>query len=99
MREMEEILGHLSARRIEQAGAAAQALVEQQPEHGLGWKALGLARQLEGRTDEALAAMKRAVDCLPGDIIARCNLGQVLLQNARLHEALAQSFWPALAMP
>lgn len=88
--EMDAIFAHFAAGRLPQAGEAACALLARLPEHGYGWKALGVVHHLLGQADAALAALQRAVVCLPDDVEARCNLGCVLQQAGGVSDAMAQ---------
>jgi predicted O-linked N-acetylglucosamine transferase (SPINDLY family) len=57
------------------------------PQHGIGWKALGGALILQGRTLEALEPAQKAAMLLPKDADSHCNLGSTLYDLGRLKEA------------
>lgn len=80
------IVAHLENDRLAQAEVDAQALVSSQPEAGLGWKALGVARMRQGK--DALAALRRAAELLPQDAEAHANLGSWLRQRGQWEPAL-----------
>lgn len=65
----------------------ARALLGAFPLSGEAWLILGTSLQAQGK--QALAALKRAVSLLPGDVGAHCNLGVALEQGGRLPEAEA----------
>jgi Flp pilus assembly protein TadD len=94
-----QMLAHFANRQPAQAGAIAGELVARHPDYGLGWKVLGMARHSMGHNEEALAAMQRAVRCLPDDIDAHGTLIQILLQTGRLPAALAQCHAAQAVMP
>ncbi|MBL0143647.1 MAG: tetratricopeptide repeat protein [Betaproteobacteria bacterium] len=69
--------------------ALARTIAERFPEHGLGWKALGVAALHLGRREEAIAPLRNAARLLPGDAETQGNLGNVLLEVGLLGEAEA----------
>ncbi|MEO5333925.1 MAG: tetratricopeptide repeat protein [Magnetococcus sp. YQC-5] len=69
--------------------ALARAMTHRYPRHGFGWKLLGVAIKQQGRVDEALAPMQKAVELLPGDAQIHNNLGVALHEQGRLVEAEA----------
>ncbi|MBF0181683.1 MAG: tetratricopeptide repeat protein, partial [Magnetococcales bacterium] len=75
----------------------ARVLLAGRPEHGFAWKALGLALQQTGRPEEALTALRKAAEHLPGDVETRNGLGFVLWKQGRIEDALAL-FHQALAL-
>jgi protein O-GlcNAc transferase len=88
--EVGTMLAFFTAGHFQQAGETACALIASDPEHGFGWKVLGVVRHRELRIDEALAAMQQAVRYLPNDTEARFNLGCLLQQIGRLPAAQEQ---------
>ncbi len=75
--EQQRIIGIFTARQFEQAAAEAEALIRTYPDHGFGWNLWGAAlRQLE-HLEEALPALSRAVELMPDQAVAVCNLGVV----------------------
>ncbi len=73
--------------RLAEAETQASLLLERSPDSGTLWKFIGVVRARQGR--DALPALRRAVDLLPGDAEAHRNLGAVLKEQGRLEEALA----------
>ena len=67
--------------------ALAGELVAARPGAGFAWKALSVARQMQGK--EALQSMERAASLLPDDVEAQSNLGAALRRVGRLDEAEA----------
>jgi tetratricopeptide (TPR) repeat protein len=64
----------------------ARKLVSAQPSAGLGWKALSVSLQMQGK--DALPAMGRAAQALPNDSEAHSNLGAALRRAGRLDDSL-----------
>jgi ferredoxin-type protein NapH len=93
-------------RRLTRAGVAfaiamapvgwfwAHAGIEQQRGHAirLAREAVdqGLRRASDGQFEDAIAALRRALDLVPGDLEARNHLAGVLCASGRLHEGIAQ---------
>jgi predicted O-linked N-acetylglucosamine transferase (SPINDLY family)/SAM-dependent methyltransferase len=69
-------------------------LIEQYPDSGVAWKALGASLQMQGK--EALLALKQAAEMLPDDAAAQSNLGRELRSLGEL-DAAAMRFRRALA--
>ncbi|MEI6745200.1 MAG: tetratricopeptide repeat protein [Methylococcaceae bacterium] len=65
----------------------AQALVAEFPHYSFGWKALGVALQSLGRTEESLAANKKAVELQPNDAETHSNLAFSLWEIKLLSDA------------
>lgn len=63
----------------------ARALLEQYPDSGVVWNLLGISLQSQGK--DALLAMQKAAELLPGDAAAHSNLGAILKGHGRLAEA------------
>ncbi|WP_300317543.1 tetratricopeptide repeat protein [Accumulibacter sp.] len=87
VQDEERLVTLFNAGRFGEGETIARALTGRFPEHGLGWKALGAMLQSQGRDGEALAAMRRAADLLPGDEQVHNNLGLVLANNGHLVES------------
>ena len=58
-------------------------------EHPEFLRLLGIIRQIEGRTAEAVAALRRALDKAPGDALVLTNLGSALKAAGELDAAIA----------
>ncbi len=87
--ECDQIFDLFNSGRYVELEARTRVLVEEFPEAGLVWKALGASIQMQGREEEALPALQRAVDLLPDDAPARCNLGRALRHTGQLDAAMA----------
>ncbi len=77
------------------AEAAAEALLRNQPQAGLGWKALSVAQMRQGK--DARLALVRAAELLPQDAEAHANLGSWLRGRGEWQAAL-QSLSRSLAL-
>ena len=75
----------------------ARDLAVRYPQHGFGWKVLGVVFKQMGRTEHALDPMRQAVALLPGDPDVHYNLGVALQEMERSAEAEA-SFRRALEL-
>jgi len=88
-REAEEsealMQGAIARTNFAAALPAARALTERFPHRGLGWKALGALLAAEGKTDEAVAAMRISIRLLPDDAEAHANLGVTLSKHLQRH--------------
>lgn len=65
-----------------------RVLLEQFPDSGLVWKALGAALQMQGK--EALPFLQRAAELLPDDAATQCNLGGELRSLGQLDAAVSR---------
>ena len=75
--------------RYAEAATLAQTLTQRFPQHGFGWKALGIAFKHVGRNGDAVVSLKKAAALLPGDVNTYSNLGVILRDLGRLEEAEA----------
>jgi protein O-GlcNAc transferase len=69
------------------AEAIARPLTIAYPSTALFWKVLGAALWQQGKTDDSLGPMYRAVELTPGDVDALCNLGAALEDHGLPKEA------------
>jgi tetratricopeptide (TPR) repeat protein len=74
-------------RRYVEAEMLAQVLTARFPLHGFGWKALGAVLKQQGRREEALAPLGRAVELMPDNAEAHFNLGNCLLEQEKFADA------------
>ena len=89
-REEEEGLARAYTQRdFARFEALARSLSQRFPQHGLGWKASGVAAMLGGRREEALAALRNAARWLPEDADTQGNLGNVCLEMGLAGESEA----------
>jgi predicted TPR repeat methyltransferase len=77
----------LRAERIEEAESALDAVLRAQPGQPDALHFLGVLRHTQGRTDEAVALIRRALAQFPDNAGAWNNLGNVLLSAGRIDEA------------
>ncbi|MGB6310545.1 MAG: tetratricopeptide repeat protein [Steroidobacteraceae bacterium] len=82
--DLAELIG---SGRYAELEAKARKVVQQDPNGGLVWKALGVALRMQRK--DALDALQKAALLLPGDAEAHSNLGNALLDLRRLNEAVA----------
>lgn len=75
--------------RLQEAERAAIALTKRAPQHGFGWKALGLILSRQDRKNEALPAMQQAAKLMPRDAEAFNNLGSLFEEARQLDFAQA----------
>lgn len=75
--EQNLILSLFQQGRLQEAERAASALTTRAPQHGFGWKALGLILSMQDRKVEALPAMQKAAKLMPRDAEAFNNLGSL----------------------
>jgi tetratricopeptide (TPR) repeat protein len=87
--EINALVALFAEGRHAEVAALAQEMTERFPQHGFGWKALGVAFKQMGRDADALAPTQRAATLSPGDAQVHCNLGAVLQGVGRLGEAEA----------
>ena len=85
--DLQQLFSLFQARRFEAMEQLAQRMVQIHPTAGICWKALGIARQAQGK--DALDALQRAADLLPADAELQAGLGQYLLLAGDLPSALA----------
>lgn len=86
-REIEKLTGLRRKGRAADIEAFARELTARFPEHGLGWKTLGVVLNQQHRLDQALFAMAKAAALLPDDPEVQNNLGVMLQHKARFAEA------------
>jgi len=65
----------------------ARLLIEQYPDCGFAWKALGALYNQIGRNEDALVSSQKSAALLPNDAEVHYNLGLTLLELGRLDEA------------
>ncbi len=60
---------------VQKAAAEAEKLAQEEPQNAAAWTALGFYRLKLGKINEALLALRRAVELSPGDPYAQYTLG------------------------
>ena len=78
------LLEHYRAGRLEEAEALARSLTHKFPRHAFGWKVCGVIFKQTGRLNESLLPMQKAADLAPQDVEARYNLGNTLKEMGKL---------------
>lgn len=84
---IQDLFTLFQAGRHAEMAARAQELLTARPDDGAVWKALSVAQQLLG--EDALPALRRAMQLLPGDADLPANLGALLAARGRFAEARA----------
>jgi tetratricopeptide (TPR) repeat protein len=95
--QLNHLLGHFQAGRLEEAEELATLLTQQFPNHPFAWKVLGAVLQQTGRVNESLLSMQQSVGLSPQDAEAHSNLGVTLKELGRLDDAEA-SYREAIAL-
>ena len=95
--QLNHLLVHYQANRLEEAEELAILLTQQFPDHPFAWKVLGAVLQQTGRVNESLSPMQESADLSPQDAEAHSNLGVTLQELGRLDDAEA-SFRKAIAL-
>lgn len=87
--QMQALIDLLQQSRFSEGEAEARRLTQAFPDHGFGWKLLGLFLKLQYQHGPALQAMAKAAQLLPQDAEAHSNLGMALAEANALPEAEA----------
>lgn len=82
-----QLVALFSAGRIPELEDQVNQLLEQYPDSGFAWKALGTSLQLQGK--DGLPALKRTVELLPEDAEAFLNLGLAQQSRGQIDAAVA----------
>jgi tetratricopeptide (TPR) repeat protein len=85
--EVIALLEHYQAGRFYLAENLAKEIAFKYPDHHFSWKLLGAIYKQTGRLQDSLTVDLRAVEILPNDPEALCNLGITLQLLGRLEEA------------
>lgn len=72
--------------------AQLSARLEKEPNDGKGWAMLGRSLRVMGETDKSMAAYRKAVALLPGDVQVRMEYGAVLLGQLQQGATLPPEF-------
>jgi predicted TPR repeat methyltransferase len=84
-----QAIGLLRAERLPEADAALAAVLQRWPEQSDALHYQGVLRHTQGRTEEGVALIRRALQGAPNDAGAWSNLGNVLLLAGRFDDAAA----------
>ena len=87
--QLAQAVEYLRNEQLEDASSALEALHQQRPLEPKGLQFLGILRHTQGRNEEAISLLRQAAAALPGEPGLHNNLGNVLLENQHLDEALA----------
>ncbi len=85
--EIDQVLTLFQQGRYAETESLARQLTERYAKHVFGWKAMGTALLLQGRTADAVLPLQKAVELTTGDAQLCINLGNALAQLGRLTEA------------
>jgi len=85
--QMQSVITLFQQSHLVDGEAAARELTQAYPEHGFGWKLLGLFLKFQQQHGPALQAMAKAAQLLPEDDEAHSNLGIALAEANALPEA------------
>lgn len=88
--EVDRIIAHFNAGRYVEVEKLATALLNQYPNFGFAWKALGASLKVQGK--DALFALQKATELLPDDADAYCNLGAALHDLQQFNAAITCQF-------
>ena len=93
---MEQAVEWVRTEQLPAAEAAFAALQAEQPDHPEMLHFLGILRHVQGRSDEGVALIRRAVALRPGQPGMLNNLGNLLFESQQL-DAAAEAYEQALA--
>ena len=94
-RDIAPLLALLDRGSFDEAAVRAGQLLDRYPGAGILWKALSVAQV--GQGEDALPALQKVAELMPGDAEAHANLGSALHRTGRWADALA-SLRRALAL-
>lgn len=89
-RNISALVEAFNAAKFAEMETLARSLTRDAPTSGMYWKALGTALKMQGRADEAIAALDRALELSPNDTELLTTLGTVLQDLGRIDEAKAK---------
>ncbi|MFP5258205.1 MAG: tetratricopeptide repeat protein, partial [Acidobacteriota bacterium] len=93
--EKQDVAALFQSGRLAEIVERANSLTARYPTDVFGWSMLSSALLHQGRNDQAIVPLRRAIDLSPGDAGLHGNLGLAFLSLGRLDEAMASS-WRAL---
>ncbi|WP_246198128.1 tetratricopeptide repeat protein [Solidesulfovibrio aerotolerans] len=96
-REKQDVAALFQSGRLAEIVERANSLTARYPTDAYGWSVLSAALLHQGRNDQALVPLRRALDLSPGDAGLHGNLGLAFLHLGRLDEAMV-SLQRALAI-
>ena len=95
--QLDHLLSHYQANRLEEAEELAELLLQQFPKHPFAWKVLGAVFKQSGRLNKSLQYMQKSAELEPRDAEALNNIGTTLQELGRLDESEA-SYRQAIAL-
>jgi predicted TPR repeat methyltransferase len=93
---LEQAVDFVRTEQLPEAEAALAALLEERPDQPDALHFLGILRHVQGRSDEGIALIRRAVALQPGQAGMLNNLGNLLFETQQL-DAAAEVYEQALA--
>ena len=84
---MAELALLMNAGRYAELESKSHQLLERHPDAGIVWQLLGIALRMQAK--DPLAALQRAITLLPDDAGVHNNLGNALLGQGLIDEAIA----------
>jgi tetratricopeptide (TPR) repeat protein len=93
--QLNQLMALFNAGLYPELEKGARQMVEQRPNSGFAWNALGVALKMQGK--DALSALQNSARLLPRDAEAQLNLGSALTDLGQLDKA-AESYRRALAI-
>ncbi len=95
LQEMNTLINLFNQGRFSEAEPLAKTMTTRYPQHGFGWKALGVILKHLNQHKEALPPIKMAAQLSPNDAEAQNNLGNALQELGQFDDA-KRSFLRAL---
>lgn len=86
--EIYELLTLFNQGHYHETENRARELIANFPNHGFGWKVLGVVLRQQGQHGDSLLAMQKAAELLPDDPEAHSNLGVTLMNQGQLLDAV-----------
>ena len=85
-----EGIGLMAAGELEKAAGAFARSVGADPEFAMGFLGLSQVRDRQGRVDESIEAVRKALELTPDDPLAHTSLSRLLQQKGLIEEAEAE---------
>ncbi|CBV44235.1 tetratricopeptide repeat protein [Halomonas elongata] len=86
--EVDRFMGLYEGKRLAEAESAARAMTERYPDSAFAWKALGTTLLEDGRVEEALEHLHRAVDINASDPLSLTSLAAVYYRQGDHDQAV-----------
>lgn len=85
--QLEHLASLFNSGDLQSAEVRSKQICKNFPNHAFAWKVLGAILKIQGKNDESLTPMKRAVELAPNDFESQSNLGVLYRDTGRLNEA------------